>query len=459
MRNVERGSSQIPLVICIVLLLVATFFAYDEHGKRTTIESRLKGIQDAAREPEASATPSDADIKSLLDRAHTGPASTVRLRDLAEVTGGGDDANPDLYVSPEKLRSTLTALLTALDTGEFTRTYDVSRHIENPDKGVVATKTGDKYTVNYGGTRELRGANPTLQNTIEVVIMPAMRRMIADINRYQAAYDTQVKNNEEAAGKYASSLTSKDEANRTAREETQALDARKSQEIADLRRQKDDAEAARTAAETEKEEAVTRLTAQLNAVTRDLQMKSDEVRVLKARKRAIETDTSPDGTVTAVATGGDYVVIDLGKADHLIAGTNFDVYTIGKGGREIPKGTIKVIRVDNDTAQAQVMQRYDAWTPLVAGDSIRSLTYSPGETIHVALVGRFSKMGKSDAANRLRALGVVVDEVVGVDTHYLVVGAQESEGEPIEETAEYKAASLYGIATISENELARFTMY
>jgi NAD-dependent DNA ligase len=163
--------------------------------------------------------------------------------------------------------------------------------------------------------------------------------------------------------------------------------------------------------------------------------------------------------VTAVAEGGGFVVVDLGKADNLIAGTNFDVYAIGKGGRQVPKGTIKVIRVDNDTAQAQVMQQYDAYSPLVAGDQIRSLTYDPNETIHVALVGRFSKMGRSDAAARLRALGVVVDEAVGIDTHYLVVGAPESEAEPIEETSAYKAADLYGITKISERELSRFTMY
>jgi NAD-dependent DNA ligase len=298
-----------------------------------------------------------------------------------------------------------------------------------------------------------------MQNVLEVVVIPGLRRMIADIDRYQSAYTTQVAKNEEDRAAFAATLSSKDEANSQARADTAALDSRKSQEIADLRRSKDDAESARESAESEKEAIEAQLTAQVNDLARQLQMKTEEVRVLKQRKRAVETDTSPDGTVTAVAEGGGYVVIDLGKSDNLIAGTNFDVYAIGKGGREIPKGTIKVIRVDNGTAQAQVMQQYDAYNPLVAGDQLRSLTYSPKETIHVALVGRFSKMGRSDAAARLKALGVVVDDVVGVDTHYLVVGSPESEAEPIEETAEFKSAEMYGITTISERELSRFTMY
>ena len=85
MRNVERGSSQVPLVICIVLLLVAAFFAYDEHGKRVSIENRLKGIQSAAADPDSPGTPSDDAIKGLIGKGLEGPASTVRLRDLGSI--------------------------------------------------------------------------------------------------------------------------------------------------------------------------------------------------------------------------------------------------------------------------------------------------------------------------------------------------------------------------------------
>ena len=90
---------------------------------------------------------------------------------------------------------------------------------------------------------------------------------------------------------------------------------------------------------------------------------------------------------------------------------------------------------------------------------VRSLIYSPKEPTHVALVGRFQKMGKSDAARRLEQLGVIVDDKVTVHTTYLVVGSPESEAQPIEETAEYKTATLYGIPFLSEKELSRLTMY
>ena len=154
------------------------------------------------------------------------------------------------------------------------------------------------------------------------------------------------------------------------------------------------------------------------------------------------------------------MVIDLGKSsNNLMAGTNFDVYAIGKGGMEILKGSVKVTKVDGNSSECRVLDVVDAFNPVSPGDKIRSVFYSPKEITHVVLVGRFSKMGKSDASRRLQSLGVVVDEKVTTGTTYLIVGAPESDALPIEETAEYKSADLYGIPRISEKELSKFTMY
>ena len=69
MRNAERGASQIPLVICIVLLLVASFFAYTQYSDRESAEARLNGILEAAKNP-AALNPGDGDVKALIAFAH-----------------------------------------------------------------------------------------------------------------------------------------------------------------------------------------------------------------------------------------------------------------------------------------------------------------------------------------------------------------------------------------------------
>jgi len=284
--------------------------------------------------------------------------------------------------------------------------------------------------------------------------------MVNDIKRYRDAYAAALTAKEVAEASYRTTLEEKDKEIRAKVEELSALEARKSQDIATLRSQLSDAEAAKAASEEEKNKAVAALTSERNTWRSEAEKASAAVQVLKQRKREIEVDTSPDGTILSVGDKQEFAVIDIGKkTNNLSPGTNFEVYSIVKGGQEISKGTVKVSKVDADSSNCRILEIHDAFNPIVAGDKIRSITYSPREVIHVALVGRFTRMGKSDAARRLQELGVVVDERVSTQTTYLVVGEKESEAQPIEETPEYKAAELYGIPKISEKELGRFTSY
>lgn len=461
MRNAERGASQIPLVICVVLLLVASFFAYSQYGDRESLEARLNSIQEAAKV--ASGTnPSDSDVKELLKFAR-GPAKDQRqrLEEVVVVTGGAEDEQLELVVSPKKLQATVQKFLDALDRGNFTIEFPVDLYKEDANGPVkIQEAGGGKCVVSYGGSRELRGAKPDMTNVLEFVVMPAMTKMIYDIKRLRDATGTALTAKAASEAAYKSALTAKDAEIRSAAEALSALEANKNAQIADLRRQVSDSDAAKAAAEAEKATAVTQLTKERDMYRSEAEKNSGTVKVLKDRKRTVEIDTSADGKVLSVGEKQDFLVIDRGRANNnLMAGTNFDVYTVGKGGMEIYKGSVKVTKVDGTTSECRVLDISDAFMPLAPGDLIRSVFYSPKEVTHVVLVGRFSKMGKSDAARRLQSLGVVVDEKVSPDTTYLVVGNPESEAQPIEETVEYKAADLYGIPHISERELSRFTMY
>jgi hypothetical protein len=459
MRNSERGASQVPLVICIVLLLGATGWAWHEHGERESLKNQLNDIR-AAGKPDGSANVSDARIKELIRAGLTGPKEALRLEDLSKVLGYiKEDEGGAMGPNAEKANEGLTKFLQAVDTGEIAITIPTEQYVDGGPEGIKATKSEDGYKVSYTGRAELRGQDPTFEAVFDRVILPGMRRMVADIKRY-AALAAQFKQQAATAeAQHKADLAAKDAVISQKGSEYASLDAEKNRMVSELKRERDDAQAARAAAETAAEQAKTESDARLRDSSRIAQQKSEEVRVLKERERALVTDTSPDGTITAVGNSQSTIIVDLGKSDNLIPGTTFDVYGYAKSGREVYKGAIKVTMVGEETSQAAILDLADSLSPVIAGDRVRSLTYNPRKIMNFALAGRFQQMGRSDAAQRLKALGANVDEKVNLNTDYLVIGAPESEDAPIEETEAYKAAKMLGVTIITERELSRFTRY
>src|SRR5258706_6879541 len=120
MLNSDRGASQVPLVICIVLLLVAGFFAYNQYSQATDLETKLNTILDAAKEPSAVAPPQASEIIKHINFARgKGAKLQQRLEGDAAATGGTDDQAPDMIVSPTKLRNTTPQILDNLDNGSY----------------------------------------------------------------------------------------------------------------------------------------------------------------------------------------------------------------------------------------------------------------------------------------------------------------------------------------------------
>ena len=173
MHDPERGGSQVPLGIAILLLLVAGGIAYSEYDARVAAEKDLDEILAAASDG-ASPSKSKGDAIACITRVRDLCARQEdRLYEILEVTGGADEENPELVVDPAKLKTVQTRFLEALDKGEFV---------------VEVPLQNEKVVIQYGGTRELRGARPELSNIVDVVAMPALRRMFADVRRYSDLY-------------------------------------------------------------------------------------------------------------------------------------------------------------------------------------------------------------------------------------------------------------------------------
>ena len=60
---------------------------------------------------------------------------------------------------------------------------------------------------------------------------------------------------------------------------------------------------------------------------------------------------------------------------------------------------------------------------------------------------------------RLEQLGAMVDPRVGIETHYLVLGAPESEDENLRDSDAYKQAVELGVKVITEAQLETFMNY
>src|SRR5258706_7100534 len=106
MLNSDRGASQVPLVICIVLLLVAGFFAYNQYSQATDLETKLNTILDAAKEPSAVAPPQASEIIKHINFARgKGAKLQHRLQEIPAANGGAGDEAPDTILSPTKLRN------------------------------------------------------------------------------------------------------------------------------------------------------------------------------------------------------------------------------------------------------------------------------------------------------------------------------------------------------------------
>lgn len=140
-------------------------------------------------------------------------------------------------------------------------------------------------------------------------------------------------------------------------------------------------------------------------------------------------------------------------------GLKFTVYALGKGAQQVDKAFVEVIEVLERTSVARVLDLVNPMNPVVRGDLFASPDYNPDEVIHFFLLGRFQKYGRSDAAKRLEMLGAKVDAKVGIDTHYLVLGAPEREDENLRDTEAYRTAQELGVKVITEDQLARFMNY
>jgi hypothetical protein len=130
----------------------------------------------------------------------------------------------------------------------------------------------------------------------------------------------------------------------------------------------------------------------------------------------------PDGTLLGVDAALGTGHIDLGSADKVYPGLVFEVSYVGRGGLRAKKGTVVIAKVlDAHYSQVRIVDQVLDERPMSRGDIIANPFYDKSKPMHVYLAGELRKYPKTIALDRLRRMGVVIDDAVGAQTDFIVV--------------------------------------
>jgi hypothetical protein len=158
------------------------------------------------------------------------------------------------------------------------------------------------------------------------------------------------------------------------------------------------------------------------SLTREIQARDERIRQEKSRRDLQIRRDDKDGDVTATSPTMRTATISLGSSDRVFVGLKFGVSTWGRGGQRERKGEVVVTRVTGPhSAQVSILGETDAQSPIVQGDFVHNPLYSPTEDVNVVIVGTLQKWPKTILVDRLRRLGVTVQDQMDGKTDYVVV--------------------------------------
>lgn len=238
---------------------------------------------------------------------------------------------------------------------------------------------------------------------------------------------------------YQAMLRARDE---LAAEEQRELENERTAEVGlvELREQKEErrVELTRQRREQRREERVVELRiAELEARVAELEDRQDNA----------QNELVSDGQVLQARVTAGFVIINRGLDQDLRSGTRFQVYN-RVGGRNMLKGEIEVVRVEQRQSLARVLTEITADHPIIPGDHLHNPIYNPEETKIFVIKGEFARFNHPELASFIQEVGGVVDREISTRSHYLVAG--ENAAEAIE------AARLYGVTILSEDQLLDF---
>jgi len=179
---------------------------------------------------------------------------------------------------------------------------------------------------------------------------------------------------------------------------------------------------------------------------------------------------NPDGRIKWVNQRQRLVWIDVGREDGLLRQTTFSVYDHNENGvaNAKPKGSIEVVSLGDRMSEARILEDTPA-NPIISGDAIHTIAWSPGQRIHFALAGKMDINGDGVddydmVRNIIRINGGEIDAELrpdgtrtgklSINTRYLVRGNTEGSKELIDKfTAMTEEVKQFGTDTRSVKDI------
>lgn len=258
----------------------------------------------------------------------------------------------------------------------------------------------------------------------------------------------------------------------------------KDQQIGDLQRQVNDQSANAAQKQTELENRIAALNNQRNELDAELRASratgadelralQDEITTLQVRLAAqgdklrfLAEGETPDGEILVVSKDLGLGWINVGAKQRLAPGTSFSIIS-GKVGSTRVKAMATVTKVEANRAEVAFSAVSDRFDPPVAGDVIFNPLYDPRGQRNAVLAGRFAgQWNEAQLKALLAEMGITVQQELGLDTDYLIVGselyADPETGEPLEEPmpvselAVFKDAEAKGVLILPIRDLRNY---
>lgn len=178
-----------------------------------------------------------------------------------------------------------------------------------------------------------------------------------------------------------------------------------------------------------------------------------EILTQELKKEQTFEMVDPDGKVLRVEEELGFAWIDLGRDDRLRRGLIFDVFQYVKGGKRLQKGRVEVARIEADFSEVRILETYDRFNPITAGDQIASPFYQTDTAPVFVFAGEKPvnrRLSQEEMRLKIEAFGGSVEDSVRLETNYVVAI------EGYEDTEEYKEARKLGITILREQELLDF---
>ena len=320
-------------------------------------------------------------------------------------------------------------------------------------------------------TDDNSGANPTYMNVVESLstVLSTKHNDLAVANNKYTTLQSQTKIDLAEKDEEITSITKKFT---DAQDKLKTATADFNKTVGELRKSADEAKSTITQAGIKQNELITEHNKVRNQLETDMQKVVLENKELQTQlKKLTATNNSvPDGRIISVDKPGDFVQVNLGKADQLRIKQNFLVFDRSETNFETasPKAKIEITRVASDSdhiADARIHQR-TAGDPILPGDHILSPTWDPGYRVPIAVAGLIDLDGDG-RSDRIRFEGLVRQNggtIVAIhdedgrrrgeidsNTRFLVTGVNSGKNPKINEAFSYyrKQAKEYNVEEMS----------